>query len=168
MRRIDLPIVEVRGFKWPRRPTSIATAYFLGEDTFGKWLGVVAGRPWRSADHLQSGVFEVSFVKVIPDDAFWTACFDPFDPVVDVDIVFPVNWIDWAVEEVDLELDILRFADGSVRVRDQDEFERVRSAWKSRATSSRKRNQRARDCASWCREASNLSEKLDLFGSPAS
>jgi uncharacterized protein len=74
-------------------------------------------------------VFEQSFVKVVPSDTFWTACFNPVDPVVDVDIVLPVRWVDDALEEVDLELDILRSADGSVRVRDQDEFDRVRAGW---------------------------------------
>ena len=56
-------------------------------------------------------------------------CFHPLDPVVDVDIVLPVQWVDTLLEEVDLELDVLRFADGSIRVRDQDTFAEVRRAW---------------------------------------
>ena len=40
-----------------------------------------------------------------------------------------MRWVDDALEEVDLELDILRSADGSVRVRDREEFDRVREAW---------------------------------------
>ncbi len=68
-------------------------------------------------------------MKVVPHDTFWTAWFHPVDPVVDVDFVLPVRWVDDALEEVDLELDILCFADGSVHVRDREEFDRVRAAW---------------------------------------
>ncbi len=121
--------IEVRGFKWPRRPTAVAMAYLLGEDAFGRWLGVARGDPWWAADGSRSGVFETSLVKVVPSGTFWTACFYPADPAVDVDIVLPVSWIDDALEELDLELDILRSADGRVYVRDRDEFERVREAW---------------------------------------
>jgi hypothetical protein len=122
-------LIEVRGFKWPRRRTGVAMACLLGEDEFGRWLGVTKGDVWWAADRSRSGVFEMSFVKVVPSGTFWTACFNPADPVVDVDIVLPVQWVDDVLEEVDLELDILRSADGSVRVRDREEFDRVCEAW---------------------------------------
>jgi hypothetical protein len=121
--------IEVRGFKWPRRPTAVAVATLLGEDVFGRWLGVTKGAPWWDADGSSSGVFEASFVKVVPAGTFWTACFNLVDPVVDVDIVLPVQWIDDALEEVDLELDVVRSVDSSVRVRDREEFDRVRETW---------------------------------------
>lgn len=101
----------------------------LDEDSFGRWLGITAGHPWWEADRSRSGVFDTSFVKLVPRDTFWTVCFHPVDPVIDVDIVLPVRWVDDVLEEVDLELDILRSADGSVHVRDQDEFDHVRKAW---------------------------------------
>ncbi|HYP19500.1 MAG TPA: DUF402 domain-containing protein [Chloroflexia bacterium] len=125
----DCRVIEVRGFKWPCRRTTVAVACLLGEDEFGRWLGVVKGNPWWAADRSRSGVFETSFVKVVPSGTFWTACFNSVDPVVDVDIVLPVRWVNDALEEVDLELDILRSADGSVRVRDREEFDRVREVW---------------------------------------
>src|SRR5919202_943389 len=87
-------LIEVRGFKWPRRPTAMAITTLLGEDAFGRWLGVRA-----------------------------------VDPVVDVDIVLPVHWSDDVLEEVDLELDILCSAGGSVHVRDREAFDRVREVW---------------------------------------
>jgi hypothetical protein len=40
-----------------------------------------------------------------------------------------VQWRDDAIEEVDLELDVRRFADGSVRVRDQDDGAALRTTW---------------------------------------
>lgn len=107
----------------------MAIAHLLGEDAFGRWLGITRGAPWWAADGSRSGVFKTSFVKVVPNDTFWTACFNRTDPLVDVDIVLPVRWIDDVLEEVDLELDILRFADSSVRVRDQETFDHVREAW---------------------------------------
>jgi hypothetical protein len=64
-----------------------------------------------------------------PQGTYWTACFNVLDPVVDVDIVLPVQWIGDVLEEVDLELDILRSTDGTVHVRDQEEFDHVREAW---------------------------------------
>ena len=115
-RSSDRRAIEVRGFKWPRRPTAIAVTQLLGEDAYGRWLGVARGEPWWAADRSRSGVFLGSLVKVVPHDTFWTACFHPVDPVVDVDIVLPVRWVDNVLEEVDLELDILRSADGSVHV----------------------------------------------------
>ena len=39
-------LVEVRGYKWPRRATAIAWARLLGEDEHGRWLGVAEGAPW--------------------------------------------------------------------------------------------------------------------------
>lgn len=122
-------MIEVRGFKWPRRPTAIARAHFLGEDAFGRWLGIAEGSPWWEADGSASGVFVASFVQVVPDNAFWTANFSLTDPVVDVDVVLPVRWIGEVVEEVDLELDVLRFADGRVEARDRETFDRVRAEW---------------------------------------
>lgn len=121
--------IEVRGFKWPRRPTAVTTARLLGVDSFGRWLGVARGEPWWAADRSRTGVFEQALVKLVTNGTFWTVCFHPVDPVVDVDIVLPVQWAGNVLEEIDLELDILRFADGSVQVRDQDVFDQVRTTW---------------------------------------
>jgi hypothetical protein len=121
--------IEVRSFKWPRRPTAVAMTRLLGEDRFGRWLGVARGDPWRSADGSQRGVFVESLVKLVPSGTFWTACFHPVDPVVDVDIVLPVRWAGDVLEEVDLELDILRFTDGCVHVRDQEKFDLLRATY---------------------------------------
>ena len=128
-RTFDRRMIEVRNFKWPRRPTAVAVACLLSEDVFGRWLGVASGNPGWAAGGSHSGVFERSFIKLVPHGTFWTACFNPGDPVVDVDIVLPVRWVDDVLEEVDLELDILRFANGSVQVRDQEAFGYMREAW---------------------------------------
>lgn len=77
-------------------------------------------------DRTHSGLFVESFVKCIPYDTYWSVCFHPHDPIVDVDIILPVTWTGTVVKEVDLELDILRNGDGTVWVRDEDKFECVR------------------------------------------
>jgi hypothetical protein len=125
----DGRVIEIWNLKWPRREPGVTKARFLGEDKFGHWLGIAAGEPWWSPDRSRSGVFLSSLVVVVPRDTYWIAGFNPADPMVDVDIVLPVRWCDDVLEVVDLELDILRTADGSVKVRDQDEFARVRAAW---------------------------------------
>ena len=126
----DQRLIEVRGFKWPQRRTSVAQARLIGMDGgFGRWLGVSSGSPWWATDGSDRGVFDRSFIKLVPSGTFWTACFNSVDPVIDVDIVLPVRWLDDVLEEIDLELDVLGFADGTIRVRDQDEFERVRQIW---------------------------------------
>jgi uncharacterized protein len=122
-------VIQVRSFKWPRRPTSTAITRLIGEDEFGRWLGVAKGNSWWPADRSRSGVFESSFVKVVPLGTYWTACFNLVDPIIDVDVVLPVQWVDGALEEVDLELDVLGYANGSVEVRDKEEFSRVRVDW---------------------------------------
>jgi hypothetical protein len=106
-------------------------AHLLGEDEHGHWLGVAEGDPWfRSEDRGQGGVFVAPLVKLVPHGApFWTACFQPIDPVVDVDISLPVTWDGDVLEEVDLELDVQRFLDGRVELRDEDELARVRARW---------------------------------------
>ena len=121
--------IEVRGFKWPRRSTTICMAHFLGEDHFGRWLGVQRGDRWWNADRTEQGLFIEPLVKLVPSGTFWSVCFQPVDPVVDVDIILPVHWQDDLLEEVDLELDVQRFADGRVEVRDQEKFAQVRERY---------------------------------------
>ena len=122
-------LIEVRGFKWPRRQTAVAMLRLLGEDEHGRWLGVARGEPWWEADWSDAGVFVAPLVKLVPRGTYWSACFQPIEPVVDVDVVLPVAWLGDVLEEVDLELDVVRTTDGVVRVRDREEFERVRAAW---------------------------------------
>jgi len=122
-------LIEIRTYKWPRRATNATTARLLGRDEHGCWLGVRTGDPWWSLDGARSGIFVGPVVKVVPPDAHWSACFYPGDPAVDVDIVLPARWDGDVLEEIDLELDVLRAADGRVWVRDEDEFARVRTAF---------------------------------------
>jgi uncharacterized protein len=144
--------VEIRGFKWPNRATSVTLASVLGEDRFGLWLGIMKGSSWWAADRLNSGVFLHPFVKLVPNNTFWSACFQPVDPMVDVDIILPVNWLGDTLEEVDLELDVLRSADNKVWVRDQDKFECLRTEWSMSIEIAMQAENTSRQVHSWVEE----------------
>ena len=123
-------MIEVRGFKWPRRPIDVAMAHLLGEDEHGRWLGVAEGDPWFHPDGSPGGVFVAPLVKLIPHGGtYWSACFQPVDPIVDVDVALPAEWDGDVLQEVDLELDVQRFLDGRVELRDEDDLARVRARW---------------------------------------
>lgn len=94
----DLRNIEIRNMKWPHRHSSVSKGRFLGEDEFGRWVGYTKGDPWQSADGARTGTFLSSFVLVVPRSPYWTACFNADDPVVDVDIVLPVSWVERGVE----------------------------------------------------------------------
>ncbi|XSG76892.1 hypothetical protein ACP8Y2_07765 [Herpetosiphon llansteffanensis] len=124
----EYPQLAIHGFKWPKRPTAQTMGYLLGADKFGHWLGIVAGSRWQ-ASNGQQGTFEQAFVKLIPANAYWSACFNLSGKLIDVDIVLPHQWNDQLVEEVDLEIDLLKMADGSIEIRDQAEFAAVCQRW---------------------------------------
>lgn len=148
------PKIEVRIYKWPSRPTNITQAYLIGEDAFGKWVGVAKGDPWWAANGTQSGVFLEPLVKVFPVNTFWTACFYPGDTSIDVDISFPVRWVDDSVEEIDLELDVLCSASGEITVRDRDKFQQIRDEYGLPA-------EIARHAEDACRDICGMIERRD-------
>ena len=94
----------------------------LGEDRHGLWVwgpaGTVISRPGAS-DRIQPA----RFVKVIPDDQWWTALWpETGDHRVFVDIIAPVEWDGSRAVMVDLDLDVVQWADGTVEIEDEDEF----------------------------------------------
>ncbi|GAA5527243.1 hypothetical protein Hgul01_01027 [Herpetosiphon gulosus] len=122
------PQITIHGFKWPKRPTAQAIGYLLGTDQFGHWLGIIAGSVWHHSNG-QQGTFEQSFVKLIPYNAYWSACFNRSGKLIDVDIVLPHIWDNQLVEEVDLEIDLLKMDDGRLEIRDQAVFTAVCQRW---------------------------------------
>lgn len=122
------PKIAIHGFKWPKRPTAQAIGYLIGTDQFGHWLGIIAGSVWQHCNG-QQGTFEQSFVKLIPYNAYWSACFNCSGKLIDVDIVLPHIWANQLIEEVDLEIDLLKMDDGRLEIRDQAEFAVVFQQW---------------------------------------
>lgn len=95
---------------------------FLAEDEWGTWLWTPPGstaqraaEPPQTFDHLN--------VKLITPGEWWTAIWNDsgrYD--LYVDIVTPAAWHRDRVHMVDLDLDIVRIADGTVIIDDGEEF----------------------------------------------
>jgi protein associated with RNAse G/E len=94
----------------------------LGEDEHGLWLWSPPGtamqrghEPVRSSRHTN--------VKLIPADKWWTAIWSHRgEAQLYVDVVTPARWSGNTVTMIDVDLDVVRWADGSVEVLDEDEF----------------------------------------------
>jgi len=98
----------------------------LGEDEHGLWLWAPAGTPMQRGSEPVRYSKSVN-VKLIPEDRWWTAIWawqrrhDLY-----VDIITPPQWNGATVTMVDIDLDVVRWADGRVEVLDEDEFEEHR------------------------------------------
>ncbi len=94
----------------------------LGEDRHGLWLWSPAGTEMQRG-HEPVRHSKGMDVKLIPDAKWWTAIWAwgrPHD--VYVDIITPPQWAGSTVTMVDIDLDVVRWADGRVEVLDEDEF----------------------------------------------
>jgi hypothetical protein len=125
--------VTVRYTKWGGGRHWTLRGHRLGEDHHGVWVGVpigtVASRPGAAL------AAERHHVILFPPALPCTAAFyqplpgDGGDQIATyVDISTVPEWRDGEVTMVDLDLDVIRFADGSVVVDDEDEFAEHRVA----------------------------------------
>jgi protein associated with RNAse G/E len=118
--------VDVVLRKYDGRPHRRTTTRRLGKDRFGTWLGIPKGtvvtysyggkRPHPLVDDA---------VRLIVPGAWWCAIFfaESSDREVYCDVVVPARWQSPAeVTLIDLDLDLVRFRDGRVRLDDEDEF----------------------------------------------
>lgn len=108
--------------KWGDRPHWRFLGYHLGADEYGEWLGFPQGTfNRRPGMEFHSAVPTVTLVH--PERA-WIATFHAPGTRTDlyVDIATPPVWDGNVLRSVDLDLDVIRRADGSVLVDDEDEF----------------------------------------------
>lgn len=101
----------------------------LGDDEHGRWLGAPAGSTAQRGDGppVTAGVAQVMLVG---EGNWWTAIFHGFGAdagprEVDVycDVTTPVRFeTSDLVTAIDLDLDVIRYVDGTVYVDDEDEF----------------------------------------------
>jgi uncharacterized protein len=116
--------VEMRFTKWGGRRHWEFVLEPLGEDEHGWWLGGRTGMTVRRG--LEAPLVQPhDFVSLVPARDWWVASFNgagetEIDVYVDVTTA-PVRSA-CVVEAVDLDLDVVRLRDGSVRVLDEDEF----------------------------------------------
>jgi uncharacterized protein len=117
--------VEVRFTKWGGKRHWHYRLESLGTDQYGWWLGGRAGILVQRGDEAPI-VQPHDFVVLVPASGRWIANWnDPgnTDLEIYVDVTTtPVRLPD-AVEAVDLDLDVVRRRDGTVRVLDEDEFD---------------------------------------------
>lgn len=108
--------------KWGERPHWEFDATFLGSDEHGDWLGIP-----RGTHHARPGLAfdsEVDSVTLAPREGWWCATFHAPGIWCDtyVDMSTQPVWDGAVLRAVDLDLDVIRRADGSVYVDDEDEF----------------------------------------------
>ncbi|MFL6062389.1 MAG: DUF402 domain-containing protein [Marmoricola sp.] len=112
--------------KWPDGPHWEFDAVRLGVDALGHWVGVPRGT-WLSRPDKGFTAW-ADHVVLIPHDAWWVATIygTEEDRPVDfyVDMTTPCTWSEDESEVrcVDLDLDVIREVDGTVRIDDEDEF----------------------------------------------
>jgi hypothetical protein len=108
--------------KWPDLPHWEFDGHYLGRDDCGQWFGVPAGthlqRPGAAYD---SGA---DAAAVAPDGLGYIATFYAPGSRVHtyVDITTPPEVEPGRIAAVDLDLDVVRLADGTVYIDDEDEF----------------------------------------------
>jgi hypothetical protein len=94
----------------------------LGEDEHGVWLAVPAGTPYQRG-YEEPLIESDGFLVLIPSTGSWAALWNlKKEPEIYVDVTSPPEWSDGVVTAVDLDLDVVRYRDGRVRVLDRDEF----------------------------------------------
>jgi hypothetical protein len=118
--------VQVRYTKHDRRLHWHFDAERLGADTYGTWLLVPPGSTYRRGTD-EPRVEEHGFVLLIPDGGWWSAYFNAVPrgtsaTSVYVDINSPAEWDGDVVTMIDLDLDVVRRADGAVALLDEDEL----------------------------------------------
>lgn len=94
----------------------------LGEDEHGLWLWAPAGSLMQRGDE-PAKVSPSLNVKLVPYNKWWTAIWAwKSRQDVYVDIITPPSWNGSKVTMVDIDLDVVRWADGGVEILDEDEF----------------------------------------------
>lgn len=96
----------------------------LGADEHGTWLAAPAGTQSQRGSE-EPVTFPQAYVLLIPRAGGWTMTCNaaPCWTELYIDITTVPRWVaDDQVEMVDLDLDVVRFFDGSAKILDEDEF----------------------------------------------
>jgi uncharacterized protein len=97
---------------------------WLGADEYGTWLGAPAGSQCQRG-YEEPVTFAQAYVLLIPASGWWTmSCnAEPCWTELYIDVTTEPRWVtDDHVEMVDLDLDVVRYFDGSAEILDEDEF----------------------------------------------
>ncbi len=118
--------VTVQFFKNPDIPHWGHEAFVLGEDDWGRWLSIPTGsKRWKGDE--EASPTRLPAVFCTPHESWWNLHYggpDAFRYTMFIDIVTPPVWVsEDRVEMVDLDLDVVVHADGTIEIEDEDEFE---------------------------------------------
>jgi uncharacterized protein len=128
--------VLTRTTKWPGLPHWEREGVWLGADEHGSWLGRPAGaRSRRPGRDYRNGEDGVALVPATATD--WLATLSrpsaPAGTEVYVDLVWDLAWAPGergVLTCVDMDLDVVRTADGRTWVDDEDEFAEHSARWR--------------------------------------
>ena len=122
--RQTVDVVWVQARKWPDRLHYTYEARVLGEDAHGHWFGVPRGTPWRRPD-TREGLSRQVEVLLAPARGWWLAAWQGHPSTSDlyVHVTTPPDYGNGRLTCFDLDLDVLRWRDGSVTLVDAGEFE---------------------------------------------
>jgi hypothetical protein len=121
--------MPIRFTKWGGSPHWHYDLEMLGADRYGTWFGARAGIPMQRGGEPPIRQPH-DFVTLVPADGDWIANWNPrsagnelalYVDVTDRPVLGPDG-----ITAADLDLDVVRLWDGSVRVLDEDEFEEHR------------------------------------------
>jgi protein associated with RNAse G/E len=94
----------------------------LGEDEHGLWLWSPPGTDMQRGEEPRRESQAIN-LKLVPEGRWWTAIWSYRQQVdVYVDIIAPPTWRGSTVTMIDIDLDLVRWADGRVEVLDEHEF----------------------------------------------
>ncbi len=118
-----MDVVRFDGRKWPDLLHWQMEAQVLGEDEHGVWLYIPEGTMARRGDE-PARPFRTGFVSVVPDGEWWVGEFywDHLQYAVYVNIGTPPKWYRDRVHQIDLDLDVVRYLNGTVEVLDEEDF----------------------------------------------
>ncbi len=94
----------------------------LGEDEHGIWLGAPPLTPLRRGAEPPI-VQQHAFALLAPASGSWVACWNAAGRVeIYVDVTSAPVWDDGTLTTVDVDLDVVRYRDGTTALLDEDEF----------------------------------------------
>ena len=96
---------------------------YLGEDSYGVWLGAPANSVSQRGDEPEV-LHSQAHVQLFPRDRWYTAIFndEPRSTVIYCDLTTPVTFGENEFTMIDLDLDVVKKRDGTVYIDDEDEF----------------------------------------------
>ncbi len=116
--------VTVQYFKYPDQLHWRHDTTRLGADEFGTWLGIPAAATVQRG-YEPARTIGRDAVQLITPDRWWSLIYNGAgnEYEVYVDIATPPVWESQdRVTMLDLDLDVVRYMDGTVKILDEDEF----------------------------------------------